>query len=270
MTIDDLPYVKMPYDKMLETASFVDSINRMEKSGKMVLSFSCSTDGDFDVYKKNFIDHYEEAGGEIFETVSCLPGTIRMNLELDINKTFDSFDTFTDPDELEKAIGSRWTFNAITIAISRKLKVIVVLSSNSNNRWAWMEGLQEGCGSFSTKSFGYYIETNLSNWLPQSLRRKLAKQSIDVYDFKWHDEEVSRLTRDHRYSALTAYAHDFKVDLPVVSSRQELILIQPFLELLQLQNSVKQAQRQLDNAKKLYKDAENRIEEFMVASDLSI
>ena len=213
MTIDDLPYVKMPYDKMLETASFVDSINRMVESGKMVLSFSCSKDESKTIgasaSKKLFIDHYEATGGKVFETVSCLPNTVRMNLELDIDKTFDAFETFIDPIDLEKSVGVKCKFNAIALAVSRRLKIVLALCSDSHNRWAWVDGINCTNGTFPTNSFGYFMANNLSemSWVPPSLRRKLSSKSIDVSSFKWNDEEESPLTKSAYYDAITAYSH---------------------------------------------------------------
>ena len=278
MKIVELPlYSSLSKTKLNSLLSFDGMIRKIKKSKSLVFSFIGDANADDESFRKHFA-----STGEIFKTMSCIPGKRRMNLKVDIG-LFDAFETMKFGEFLNlikslcnKTISMHNEWNVdlpVLLAVSKKLKTILICMTNSSSNWLMVDEDTSDNQLFSSSSLGYalsryfsgYLGNSIEVWQPSSLHNKDD-------GFRWNVDGKSLLDNRIFYNSLTAGYHrgPFKIDIPVVSSIADLKLVQPAIELMWLQHKIDDANDMLDKAKAALRASEDLVENVLLDFDVNL
>lgn len=281
MKLVELPlYSSLSKTKLNSLLSFDGMIKKIKKTKSLVFSFIGDADADDESFRKHFA-----STGEIFKTMSCIPGKRRMNLKVSIS-LFDAFETmkFGEFLNLIKSLCSKtisismhdeWNVDLpVLLAVSKKLKTILICMTNSSSNWLLVDEDTSNNQLFNSSSLGYtlsryfggcYLGNSTEVWRPASLRN-------EDNCFRWHVGNKSLIDNRIFYNSLTAGYHrgPFKIDMPVVSSIADLKLVQPAVELMRLQHRIDDANDTLDKAKVALKESENLVEKVLMDFDVNL
>lgn len=285
MKIEELPIFKMPTEELSYFQSFNGMVEKIKKTGHMVFSFSLRNNmlfdaaHEIDVFKKHF-----SCIGEISESSSCLPNTIRLNLKIS-NDVWDAMEIFKIKDlksilmhcssDKMHVYNDAKDDNNVFLCMSQKFKTITLFYETDDRQWLTIDQDTAVNKSFSVFSFGIYSFGHMiqeyftgywnksKQWFPKSWSKK-KKES-----FTWLDRNRSPLTNTEFYSTLTfSYYGNFSIDLPIASSYDDIALIQPLFELKLLKNNLQKAQENFCKASKYLEDAQNSVEKMLIEYEL--
>lgn len=280
MKMVELPlYSSLSKTKLNSLLSFDGMIRKIKKTKSLVFSFIGDANADDESFRKYFA-----SAGEIFKTMSCIPGKRRINLKVDI-KMFDAFETmkFGEFLNLTKSLCSKtisismhdeWNVDLpVLLAVSKKLKTILICMTNSSSNWLLVDKDTSDNNMFSSSSFGYalskyfngYSDSSTEVWRPSSLHN--ADDG-----FRWSVDSKSLLDKRVYYDSLTSgyYRRPFKIDMPVVSSIADLKLVQPAIELMLLQRKIDDANDMLDKAKAALRASEDLVEKMLIDFEVNL
>ena len=248
MKFEDLPIFKLP--DMSKFASTEQCFERIKKNGSFIISLWRNL--GMDVPLHDGIRHVD--GIDVYVAPSCIPGSSRLNIKFDL-RLFDVFH-LTSMHELCSEIYKTIPVDAvndmapIVVAISKRLSLMFMLRQAHDKQWLVLaSSIHELrlCDMLKVKSYA----------------------GVSLYDEARTYRNLNSFLNSLGLILLNDNVNNYAYCIPITSSNEDQMIIQPYFELSNLHKNLKDAEKLFNKMKMKMKSAEDNIEQFMIYMDLN-